>query len=145
MRKLAVVAGIFFLFPMSVFAGKNLTDYSLQIHVVESHWHRHPNGTVDGWGRGNIVEGESIHAFDFTYEYATPFQRTIGDAHYLAKWKKEPLKLEMLVGVIGSPDKYYTYELKTNVREDVYVPSSGGAVAVSQEEYKAKHAHIETH
>ncbi|MFZ0539921.1 MAG: hypothetical protein WA416_13030 [Candidatus Sulfotelmatobacter sp.] len=138
MRKLALTLTAFFLLPVVLLAGKNPADYPLQIQIIESHWHRHRDGSVDGWGRGDIKDGDSIHAFDFSYESLAPFQRTIGDAHYLAKWKKEQLKLEMLVGEIGSPDKFHTYDLKTSVREDVYIPSASGAVAVSQAEYKAK-------
>jgi hypothetical protein len=138
MRRRALVFGLlFFGIPALLLAGKNLADYPLQIQIVESHWHRHNNGTVDGWGRGDIKDAESIHGFDFTYESSQPFQRTVGDTHYLAKWKKEPVKLEMLVGEIGAPGKYYTYDLKTSVRDDVYVPGPNGAVAVSQEQYKA--------
>ena len=143
MRKFVLIVGVPFLLVLSSLAGKNLADYPLQIQVVESHWHRHRhNGieTVDGWGRGDVRDGESIRGFDFTYESAEPFERTVGDAHYLAKWKKESLKMEMLVGEIGSADKYQTYDLKTSVREDVYVRGSGGAVAVSQQEYKDKWA-----
>jgi hypothetical protein len=138
MKRLTVAVGLVLLLSTIVVAGKNLADYPLQIEIVESHWHRHRDGSVDGWGRGNIKNGDSIHAFDFSYESVGPFQRTVGDAHYLAKWKKEPLKLEMLVGEIGSPDKFHAYDLKTSVREDVYIPSPEGAVAVSQAEYKAK-------
>jgi len=137
MKRMVLVFVILLFLPILLVAGENLADYPLKIQVIESHWHRH-NGIVDGWGRGNIIDSETIHAFDFTYEASEPFQRTIGDAHYLAKWKKEPLKLEMLVGEIGSTDKYKTYDLKTSVREDVYIPSSEGAIAISQEEYKAK-------
>jgi hypothetical protein len=144
MRKSVLTVCVFFLFAVSLLAGKNLADYPLQIQVIESHWHRHRYRgieTVDGWGRGDIRDGDSIRGFDFTYESSEPFQRTVGDAHYLAKWKKESLKMEMLVGEIGASDKYQTYDLKTSVREDVYVPGSGGAaVAISQEEYKAKSA-----
>jgi hypothetical protein len=138
MKKLGTAAGVVLFFSAIALAGKNLAEYPLQIQIVESHWHRHSDGSVDGWGRGDIKDGQSIHAFDFTYESVGPFQRTVGDGHYLAKWKKEQLKLEMLVGEIGSPDKFRTYDLKTSVREDVYIPSPGGAVAVSQAEYKAK-------
>jgi hypothetical protein len=143
MRKVALVVSIAFLLTLSSLAGKNLADYPLQIQVIESHWHRHHhNGmeSVDGWGRADVRDGDSIHGFDFTYESSEPFQRTIGDAHYLAKWKKEQQKMEMVVGEIGSPDKYKTYDLKTSVREEVYVSGSGGAVAVSQQEYKEKWA-----
>jgi hypothetical protein len=137
-RKLALSLCVVLLFPILSVAGKNLADYPLQIQVVESHWHRHNNGTVDGWGRGDLRVGDSIHGFDFTYLAGEPFHRTVGDAHYLAKWKKESLKLEMLVGEIGSPDKYETYELKTSLRDDVYVPGHDGAIAVSQQDYKAR-------
>jgi hypothetical protein len=44
----------------------------------------------------------------------------------------------MLVGEIGASDKYQTYDLKTSVREDVYVPGPDGAIAISQQEYKDK-------
>ncbi|MGA7566731.1 MAG: hypothetical protein WBW53_11790 [Terriglobales bacterium] len=143
MRKLVLMLSIPFFLALNSFAGKNLADYPLQIQVIESHWHRHRYQgieTVDGWGRADVRNGDSIHGFDFTYESTEPFQRTIGEAHYLAKWKKEPQKIEMLVGEIGNPDKYRTYEVKTSVRDDVYVPGSGGAVAVSQQEYKDKWA-----
>ncbi|HTV59316.1 MAG TPA: hypothetical protein VMJ93_10625 [Verrucomicrobiae bacterium] len=138
MKKFALALGLCLLLPAVLAAVKNLGDYPLKIQVVESHWTRHKDGSVSGWGRGDITDGDSIHAFDFTYESSTTLLRTIGNAHYAAKWKKEPVKLELLAGEIGSPDKYYTFTLKTTVREDVYMPSPSGAVAVSQEEYKAK-------
>ncbi|MGA7219879.1 MAG: hypothetical protein WBX38_16285 [Candidatus Sulfotelmatobacter sp.] len=116
---------------MTLLAGKNLADYPLQIQVIESHWHHH-NGMADGYGRGDVIDGQSVRAFDFTYSSSEPFHRTVGEAHYLAKWKKDGLKMELLVGVIGAPDKYIACDLKTSMREDVYVPGPDGAVAISQ-------------
>ena len=145
MRKLGLTVSVLFLFAVSLQAGKSPTDYPLQIQVIESHWHWHwhryrsqVSDYVDGWGRGDIRDGDSVRGFDFSYTSPEPFHRTIGDAHYLAKWKKESLRLEMLVGEIGASDKYQTYDLKTSVREDVYVPGPDGAVAISQQEYKDK-------
>jgi hypothetical protein len=139
MRRLALAVCISFFLPVLLFAGKNLADYPLQIQIIESHWHRE-RGIVNGFGRGDIKDGDSIHAFDFSYISGEPFHRTVGDARYLAKWKKEGLKLELLVGEIGSPDKYISYDLKTSMRDDVYVPGPDGAMAVSQQEYKDKYA-----
>jgi hypothetical protein len=139
MRKFGLAASLSFLFSVSLLAGKNLADYPLQIQVIESHWQRHRyNGieNVDGWGRGDVRDGDSIRGFDFTYSSIEPFHRTVGEAHYLAKWKKESLRMEMLVGEIGSADKYQTFDLKTSLREDVYVPGPDGAVAISQQEYQ---------
>jgi hypothetical protein len=125
MRRLALVVA--FMFPLTLLAGKNLAEYPLQIQVIESHWNRPINGVdrryggVEGWGRGDIRDGDSIHGFDFAYTAAEPFHRTVGDGRYAAKWKKEGTKMELLVGEIGAPDKFHTYDLKTTVRDDVYV------------------------
>jgi hypothetical protein len=144
-RQFVLTASLPFLFAVSLLAGKNLADYPLQIQVIETHWHRHLHRYigiehVDGWGRGDVRDGDSIRGFDFIYSSAQPLQRTDGDTRYPAKWKKESLRMEMLVGEIGASDKYQTYDLKTSVREDVYVPGSGGAIAISQQEYKDKWA-----
>jgi hypothetical protein len=146
MRRLALAVAFPFLFSIALLAGKNLADYPLQIQVIESHWNRPVSpvdrrfGTVDGWGRGNIKDGDSVHGFDFSYSSVEPFHRTVGGARYLAKWKKDGLKMELIVGEIGSPDKYRTYDLKTSVRDDVYIRGSDGAVAVSQQEFKDRYA-----
>src|SRR6266487_4784900 len=118
MRKLFLCLILLFAFVLSVFGAKNLSDFPLQIRVLESHWH-YRNGGVDGWGRGVLNDGKSVKGFDFTYESDRQLLRTVGGAHYLAKWKKDPLKLEMIVGEIGEGSKYHTYELKTSVRDDV--------------------------
>jgi len=144
-RQFVLTASLPFLFAVSLLAGKNLADYPLQIQVIETHWHRHIHRYiaiehVDGWGRGNVRDGDSIRGLDFIYSSAQPLQRTFGDAHYLARWKKESLRMEMLVSESGASDKYQTYDLKTSLIEDVYVPGAGGAIAISQEEYKDKWA-----
>ena len=145
MRKFVLTASLPILFVLGLLAGKNPGDYPLQIEVIETHWQRHINryiGTthVDGWGRGNIRHGDSIRGFDFVYSSAFPLQRTFGKKHYLARWKKESLRMELLAGKIGASDKYQTYDLKTTVLEDVYVEGAGGTMAVSQQEYKDRWA-----
>src|ERR1017187_6174233 len=142
MRRLALAVG--FLFPLTLIAGKNPADYPLQIQVIESHWNRPINavdrhyGGVEGWGRGNVKDGDSVRGFDFSYAAAEPFHRTIGGGRYLAKRKKAGLKMGLLVGAIGAPDRFQSYDLKTTVRDDVYVRGHDGAVAISQEEFKAR-------
>ncbi|MGA9074930.1 MAG: hypothetical protein WB368_12520, partial [Candidatus Sulfotelmatobacter sp.] len=58
----------------------------------------------------------------------------------ISRWKKDGLKMELRVGEIGAPDKFHTYDLKTTVRDDVYVRGPDGATAISQAEYKAREA-----
>jgi hypothetical protein len=48
--------------------------------------------------------------------------------------------MELRVGEIGAPDKFHTYDLKTTVRDDVYVRGPDGATAISQAGYKAREA-----
>jgi hypothetical protein len=134
-RSILVPALILFFCTFGV-AGRNLGDYPLQVEIVESHWHNH-NGSVNGWGQGNVRDADSIHGFDFTYEAMSPFHRTRGGDHYLGKWKKNSLRMELIVGEIGSVDKYQAYDLRLNVREEVYVRGPDGAEPISQEEYRA--------
>lgn len=141
MKRPMVAMGIVLFLTSGMLAGRNPADYPLRIQIVESHWHRHRDGSVDGWGRGDVEDGDAIHGFDFIYESMAPFQRTVGTTRYAAKWKKEPVKLEMLVGEIGSPDRFHGYDLKISQRDDVYVRSPEGSIAISQDEYKAKQQH----
>jgi len=145
MRKLVLTASLPFLFVVSLLAGKKVADYPLQIQVIETRWHLHVHrrlgiAHVDGWGRGNIRNGDSIRGFDFVYSSPQPLERTFGKVQYLAKWKKEAERMELLVSKNGARDKYQTYDLKTTVIEDVYVPGADGAVPISQEKYKEKWA-----
>jgi hypothetical protein len=136
-RWLLIPAVIFFFTTFGV-AGKNLADYSLQVAIVESHWHTRRDGSVNGWGQGNVFDGDAIRGFDFEYEANEPFHRTRGDAHYIAKWKKGVLRMELLVGEVGSIDKYHSYDLRTSVRQEVYVSGPNGAEPISQEEYRSR-------
>ena len=113
--------------------------------MIETHWHLHLNRIlgiehVDGWGRGNIREGDSIRGFDFVYSSVQPLERTDPRTHYLAKWKRESLRMEVLVGKIGASNTYQTYDLETTVIEDVYVQGADGAIPISQEKYRDKWA-----
>jgi len=136
-RPLMISALVLFFYTFGV-AGKNLTDYPLVVEIVESHWHNHRDGSVNGWGQGNVRDPDSIHGFDFQYEASQPFHRTRGGDHYLGKWKKNSLRMELLVGEVGSVDKYHTFDLRTSLRDEVYIFGPNGAEPVSQEEYRAR-------
>lgn len=137
MKRWSTALGLILFFATYGVAGKNAADYPLQVQIIESHWHNHRDGTVNGWGQGNVLDGDSIHGFDFEYQANEPFHRTRGNAHFIARWKKASLKMEMLVGQVGSVDKFNSYELRTSMREEVYVPGPNGAEPISQEEYRA--------
>lgn len=138
MKQWATIVGLILFFATFGVAGKNAADYTLRVQIIESHWHNHRDGTVNGWGQGNVMDGDSIHGFDFEYEASAPFHRTRGDAHFIAKWKKPWLKMELLVAEVGSVDKFHSYDLRTSTREEVYVSGPNGAEPISQEEYRAR-------
>jgi hypothetical protein len=87
-------------------------------------------------GRGNIWDGEAVHAFDFSYDCSFGVRRTARNQPYWGKWKKPNQRLALLAFDIGKPDKYHECDLKTTVRPGVYVMNAGGIAEMSQVEYK---------
>ena len=106
MRKFALSLSFAFLFPILLAAGNNPADYPLRIQILHVHWtHTEINGYT-GDGQGDITDGDSIHGFDFSWASFAELRPTDLDARYIAKWKKESLRLDMLVAEIGEPGKY---------------------------------------
>ncbi|MGC2696711.1 MAG: hypothetical protein WA738_13075 [Candidatus Angelobacter sp.] len=124
--------------PVIVFAGRNLADYPLKVHILQQNWFSHNlrYNEYKATGRGNIWEGDSVHAFDFTYDCSFGLTRTARNQPYLAKWKKPQFRLELLASQIGKNDKYKECELKTSIRQGVYVLGGGGISEMTQADYK---------
>lgn len=56
-----------------------------------------------GYGSGNVLENGTSKGFDYTFECSVPFSANqIPGQTYEARWKKEPFKLELLMGRVGS-------------------------------------------
>jgi hypothetical protein len=126
------------IFPLLVFAGKNPANYPLKVHILQQNWASRNLRYNDnrGEGRGNIWEGDSIHAFDYTYECGFGLRRTARNQPYLGKWKKPQHSLALLAPKIGKDNKYQECDLKTTVHAGVYVLGGGGITELSQEEFK---------
>jgi TPR repeat protein len=137
MRKLALSLSLTFLLPVFLVAGKNPADYPLRIQILLVHERHFTNGSNDGYGRGNITDSDSVHGFDFTYSSMEELRVTELDTRYIAKWKKEPVRLELLVEEIGAPGKYHTFDLNTTARDEVYMRERDGIVSITQQQYKA--------
>ena len=120
------------------FASRNPADYPLKVHILQQNWASHNNyrNEFKGTGRGNIWEGDSIHAFDYSYECSFGVRRTARNQPYLAKWKQSNLRLELLAPQIGKENKYQECTLKTTVHDGVYILGQGGITEMSQVEYK---------
>jgi hypothetical protein len=120
------------------FASKNPADYPLKVHILQQTWASHNNyrDEFKGTGRGNVWEGDLIHAFDYTYQCSFGLRRTARNQPYLAKWKQPHLRLALLASEIGKEGKYQECTLKTTLHDGVYILGGGGITEMSQEEYK---------
>jgi len=124
--------------PLLLFAGKDPAHYPLKVHILQQNWASHNlrYAVHRGTGRGNVREGDSIHAFEFTYECGFPLQRTARNEPYMGKWNKPQLRLALLAEKIGKTGKYQECVMKTTVHPGVYVLGNGGITELSQAEFK---------
>jgi len=136
------VTGLALAFPALSVAAKNLDEYPLRIHIVQTRWHHYGSSkfhySYEGEGRGNVEDGQSIQAFDYSYGCSAAVERTIVGAAYPGKWKKPQTQLSLLIPELGQAGKYHECELKTNVLPGIYVNGPGGFRQVSQDEFQAR-------
>jgi hypothetical protein len=121
-------------------APRDLSAYTLRIHVFTTSWTGSEYGGYHGYGRANLIEGPATHAVEYTYSCGVKFVSSDPGEAYPAKWKKPGQSLEMLMGVIGSPDKTKSCELKVTLKEFVYDPERGASRTLTQEEYRTEEA-----
>lgn len=138
MKRLVLILVCALCLPISLFGGKDPADYPLKVHILQQTWSSHNvrYSEYRATGRGNIWEGDSVHGFDFSYSCFFGLTRTARNQPYQAKWKKSQLRLEILASQIGKNEKYHECELKTTVRDGVYIATGVGLNEMSQEDYK---------
>lgn len=138
MKRSLVLLGVLLYLPLGVFAAKNPANYPLKVYIIQVSWGSHNirYNEYKATGRGNVWEGDSVHAFDFTYDCSFPVRRTARNQPFPAKWRKQQLRLDVLADRIGTNNKYQECELYTTVHAGVYVVGDGSISEVSQEEFK---------
>lgn len=138
MRRFSLLAAVLICLSLSAIAGKNPADYPLKVHILQQAWGSHNlrYNEYRATGRGNIWDGEAVHAFDFSYDCSFGVRRTARNQPYLAKWKKPNERLALLAFDIGKTDKYHECDLKTTVHPGVYILNDGGITEMSQANYK---------
>ena len=76
-------------------------------------------GASSAWGHGNIL-GPPVEGFDFTSSCNERFAtRPEGNQYFRARWKKQGLKLEILIQEFGS-ERITACELKVAMQEQAY-------------------------
>jgi hypothetical protein len=112
--------------------------FPLAVTILESKWQKGQLGGSVGTGRGNIHNGDSIEAFDFSALCSTELINTTAGIAFKAQWQEEPTRLLILSHGAGS-SQYRQCELKTTVRPtNVYLrnPNTGVVNALTQDEYR---------
>lgn len=119
---------------------KNPADYPLRIHIFgRSQTTFFRNRAVDkarGDGRANLFANGEVHGLEFSYDCGRQFRPSLGFETYPAKWKKPNQELVVLFPVFGKANAYFTCNLKTNVKEDVYFLRDGRLDSEPAERYK---------
>jgi len=141
----AVFILVFLLFPAVAPSAKDLSDYPLKVEILMNHYDRYrPRPVRDPYywlyrvnGQGNVMDGSTVHAFDFKYENYRVIRFTAPNQTYPAKWKKPQRELEVLAPDIGHEGKYITCDMDTTVHEGVYAGRGSGIREVSQADYLA--------
>ncbi len=119
----------------TVFTASAEKDYPLHVQLLESTWTNIGYGMAHGYGRGNIIDGESTRGFDFTYNCSSTYNTTTGNGAYLGRWKKEELRLIVQGQQIGG-QRRSECEMKTTLQRDIYIQKNGQLFLISQEQFK---------
>ncbi len=143
---------IFLLFPALATCSKDLSEYPLKVEILMNQWDRYrprPARDPNWWlyrvnGHGNLIDGGSVHAFDFKYENSQVARHTLENQSYPARWKKAQRELEVLAPDVGHEGKYITFEMDTTVHEGVYVGRGAKMAEVSQQDYQTQKTNEQT-
>jgi len=110
----------------------------LQVHVFERGAIRsRRSGYFRGEGKANLIEGNSIKGFEFSYDCPYKFHSSDEDAFYPAQWKVEGLKIYIITPAPGT-DKEHLCELKMLMKDFVYRRINGKLVTMSVQEYASR-------
>lgn len=119
---------------------KNPADYPLRVHIYPHQKIHFYYGTREeeskGEGVANLFENGVPHGVEFTFDCSQNILGNPGFETYPAKWKKPNLELVVLVPVFAKPNAYFTCNLKTSVKDEVFVTNNGRMMKEPTAEYK---------
>jgi hypothetical protein len=139
MKRQLWLPAILFCLASSAFAGRDPADYPLRAQLLQQSWTSRDlvRGEYRAAGRGNLWEGETVHAFDFAYDCAVALTTSTANHAYPAKWRRQGERLDLLGSRIGKNDKYEECELKITMTSGVYVVGTGdGILELTQQNYR---------
>jgi uncharacterized protein len=119
---------------------RDLSTYPLRVHIFQSDWDPRVGNLMGGRGSGvaNLIDGQDIHGFEFSYECPINYLKSVGNQAYAAKWKKPGKTLELVGNTVGNENKSNTCEFKLTLHDYVYDLQNGTLATFSQEQYKVR-------
>ncbi|HWZ52952.1 MAG TPA: hypothetical protein VNW54_15965 [Granulicella sp.] len=131
---------------------KNPADYPLRVHIFghneTTFYHNRYPEESRGEGRADLFENGNVRGVDFNFDCSRRLKNSFGFETYPAKWKKPHQELTVLLPVFGQNNAFFTCDLHTQVREDVYVLRHNGLTSEPPAKFKTwmtKHAYDPEH
>ncbi len=116
---------------------RDLSLYPLRVHIFESEWKPNSLGG-SGSGMANLIDGQNVQGFDFSYMCPINFMKSVGNQAYVAKWKKPGKTIEIVGSKLGDQDKSDACEFKITLHEFVYDLQNGTLATFTPEQYKVR-------
>jgi hypothetical protein len=136
MRTLRLFGSLLLAFAaISVYGeSKNPADYPLRIHIYNreqtTFYHNRMLDESRGEGRANLYDNGEPWGVDFTFDCAQKLRPSLTLFEtYAAKWKKTNAELVVLFPEFGKTDSYFTCNLKTALKDQLYIMRGPGQLS----------------
>ncbi|MGH9343611.1 MAG: hypothetical protein ACRD19_07615 [Terriglobia bacterium] len=122
--RLAAFLGILIVFlciPVSLFAKKRLSDYSMRLQILQTRWN-HNGWGFHAYGRANLFDQHGVpHGMEFTYDCNDHLMASSANEAYPARWVKQGRSIDVVFGEIGAnPDSFHDCEFKISEKPFVF-------------------------
>jgi len=116
-------------------------EFPLHVRIFGNHWNYSRTG-YHGFGRGDLL-GDKPVGFEYTYSCSEPFlHNALKGEFYQARWKKQDLKLEILMQKVGS-NHLHRCELNVALKHVPYGRYKGSVAPVTSPTSPAKPAAVQ--
>lgn len=142
MRAICIFVASLVLISGLAWCEHNPADYPLTISILDQPFFttHYFSGvyTYAASGHANMEDGNALAAVDYSYECSIRLVPNPPTTPYIAKWSKpnQKIRMKVLASVIGEPNKFTECEVKTTVRDGVYVRQAGQVVLIPTAEYE---------
>jgi hypothetical protein len=110
---------------------RDMSLYPLRVRILES-------DTAHASGRANLIDGQEVHGFDFSFRCPIHYMTSVGNQAYAAKWITQGKTLEVVSGTIGDEKHTEVCVFRITLYDYVYHLQNGMLTTLTQEQYKVR-------